>query len=367
MGKKVLITAGGTGGHIYPAEALAEQLRAKGCDILFVGGKLSQNRYFHQNQYPYREVSSGPLSLKNPLTATFHVGSISKGSWQSYRLFKEFRPDIIVGFGSYYTFPTLLAAVLCKIPFVLHEANSIPGKVNRLLSRYAAVTGVHFSETAPLLSGPTAVVGMPLRETFRCVPCRRAEAARYFGLDFMRTTLLIFGGSQGANAINRLFPIAVAHAGIQVIHVTGDLESAESLSREYRQSGIRAAVKGYEERMDLAWHMADCVVSRAGAGTIAEQLEFEIPGILVPFPGAADRHQDKNAEIMVKAGGAIKISQEELSVSSFQEQIDLLLAQSGAMQDAMRHYKHQTKAGDLCSLVLDEIKKKPEIKAQEFA
>lgn len=345
MSKRVLVTVGGTGGHVFPAIALAKQLINANYEVLFVGGKLSTNRYFDQTSLPYQEVACGSVK---------RMDRICKGIWQSRCIIKTFQPDAVVGFGSYYTFPTLIAAKLTSVPFILHEANSIPGRVNRLLAPYAAITGVHFEETLQLLKGKSAVVGMPLREGFQPDPREKQKAKEHFGLDSTKRTLLVFGGSQGAEAINCYFPRVVAK-DLEVLHFTGTDASAEVKKKMYAELGVFAVVKGFEHRMDLAWQAADMMVSRAGAGTCAEMLAFEVPGILIPFPGAMDHHQDKNADAMMRLGGAVKVLEPELTEERLTKEIGRVNSELEKMREAMRTHKKKMPTQDLCALVREVI------------
>ena len=365
MKKRVLITAGGTGGHIYPAVALASQLQKKipEIELLFVGGKLSTNRYFQGQPYNHHEVSCGKWSSKNPLKLLKSLIQIVRGVWQSRRIIKKYQPDLIVGFGSYHTFPTLFAAKLSKKPIILHEANSIPGKVNRLLSRHVAVTGVHFPETAAMLHGPAVEVGLPLREQFTLSSATKQEARTYFGLDSQAIVILVFGGSQGAKAINTILSEALtkhfpkSSESIQILHFSGDPEQTKYLEQLYAAAGIKAYVKEHEQKMNLAWIAADMVIARAGASTIAEQMEFEVPGILIPFPQAADNHQGINADFMVRVGGAIKFIQADLTSEKLAQMIKNFLksdcAQLKEMRKAIQLYGKRSKRIDLCSLVCE--------------
>lgn len=359
--KKVLIAVGGTGGHVFPALTLARQLKARDklLEILFVGGGLSKNRYFEKESFPYKDVSCGTLSLSKPLQTCRNVFRIMKGIWQSRRAIREYKPDVVVGFGSYHTFPALIAAKMAGSPLVLHEANRIPGKVNRLLSPYAAITGVHFSDTAKRLKGNVEEMPIPLRDGYRKGTTTKAKARSHYGLDPAKTTLLIFGGSQGAQALNRIVSEAVQAlpAGkFQLLQFTGDPQTAKQLSDLYAKKGISACVKEFENRMDLAWQAADCVIARSGAGTLAEQLEFEVPGILIPYPHAADNHQESNADFMVDiAGGAIKRRESDLTAAKLASDLVALMnsAKLNEMQKAMQKYKTASKKRQLCDVVLE--------------
>lgn len=368
---KIIISVGGTGGHIFPALSLAKELQrvAPDAKILFVGGNLETNAYFDKNAFFYRSVDCAPLR-GNLVKYLKDAGSILRGWWQSRAIIKEFKPDLIVGFGSYYTLPTLLAAKMCKVPIVLHEANSVPGKVNRLLARHAVVTGLHFPGAATLLEGKTVEVGMPLREGFRLGTVTRVQARDYFFLDHDKITLLVFGGSQGAQAINKLVSEALTghYKGplekLQVLHLTGDKTQTATLEKAYQGLGIKACVKDFEKRMDYAWQSADLMISRSGAGTIAEEMEFEVPGILIPYPQASDFHQDKNADFMVNTvGGAVRFLEKDLTPAVLADRIATILNHDHillhAMRQAMRAYKRQERRKDLCTLVLETLDKRP--------
>jgi len=370
MSKKIIITVGGTGGHVYPALALAKQLSKAdpSVQLLFVGGNLHQNRYFDRNVHAYESVSCGPVSRSNLLRTLQSTGKIIKGMWQSHRIMKTFNPDLVVGFGSYYTFPTLLAAKLSSVPFLLHEANSTPGKVNKLLSKYALTTGIHFPEVARSLNGKTVEVGMPLREGYALGSVSRKQALDYFSLGSDKVTLLVFGGSQGALVINELVVKALTGSfdgkvdQIQVIHITGDKQQTARIEEAYAKVGIAACVKDFEHKMDLAWQATDLMISRAGAGTIAEQMEFEVPGILIPYPEATDKHQDKNADFIAKkVGGAICCSEASLTPQILAQKIELIINHDHilirTMRQAIREYNQRQGKTDLCSLILHLVEK----------
>ncbi len=364
MCKKIVITVGGTGGHIYPAMALAQQLlQDPNLTLLFAGGGLHGNRYFQCKALPYHDIACGTFSINKPWKSLCSAGRIMRGVWQSHCLIKEFAPDLVVGFGSHHTLPVLLAAKLHGVPFLLHEANRIPGKVNRMLSRYAVATGVHFADTARLLQGKALEVTIPLRDGYQlgAIPQRRAK--EYFQLDPKILTLLVFGGSQGAHALNHLVSEAllqVEHSQLQVLHFTGDAQAAQQLRDIYARHHIKAVVKDFEQRMDIAWQAADVVVSRSGAGTLAEALEFETPSILIPYPYAADNHQESNANFMVDAvKGAIKRREKDLTIKQLAQDIEALLADNykglQSLQQGIRDYKRNANPRTLCSVVREHL------------
>lgn len=368
MGKKILITVGGTGGHVYPSMALAKQLKQEmpSAQVLFVGGGLCENRYFERSSFPHQDIDYGSLSFKKPITSLKSLWKILKGILQSRRIIQEYQPDIVVGFGSHHTLPTLLAAKLCAVPIVLHEANRIPGRVNRIFSRYALLTGVHFPDTVHLLRGRAMEISIPLRQGYQLGKMSPEQARVYFQLNPDRLTLLIFGGSQGAQAINHLIAEAIPKLSpslrkrLQLLHFTGDAQVAQQLQDSYLKQGIRATVRAFESRMDIAWQAASMMISRAGAGTLAEQLEFEVPGILIPYPYAMDNHQEANADFMVDiVKGAVKYPEKKLDADQLAQTIEELLANDAdelkEMQQAMQYYKRNARARTLLSVVNELI------------
>jgi len=354
---KILIATGGTGGHIFPAQALAIELLEKNYELLFAGGGLKTNRYFNRARFPYAQIASASPLKGNPFKSLFRIG---KGFKESLDLIDKFKPDMVVGFGSFYSFPVLAAARWRKIPIVLFEPNAIPGKVNRLVSKWALLSAVQFSEAGNQLAGTIIEVKMPVGERKQL----DAGVARdYFYLDHESFTFLVFGGSQGAESINKLFSETIlkviAPAAFQVIHITGKTDSAELIRRQYEAAGIRACVKAFEERMDLAWSAADAVMGRSGAASIAELIKFEVPGILVPFPQAADDHQTKNALFIEKeVGGAITCPESSLTSELLKPLLEKLMlpAELKKMKAAISSFKQDHRKKELSTVICDILK-----------
>lgn len=349
---RIVIATGGTGGHVFPAEALGKELLEQSYDVTFVGGGLKNNRYFHRNSFKYEEVAASSLFKVNFFRS---VWRILQGIRESLKILSEIRPKVVIGFGSFYTFPVLLAARLKGIPIVLFEPNAIPGKVNRLFSKWAKLSAVQFAEAGKWLAGNIIEVKMP---TGKRDLIEKGSAREYFYLKPDLFTFLVFGGSQGAESINRLFSEAACRlkgdTSFQVIHVTGKTGPAEKLRRMYAEAAIPACVKAFEERMDLAWSAASVVICRSGAATVAEQITYAVPGILVPFPQAADDHQTKNAQfIEKKVRGGITCPESTLTV----EKLGTLLSQMlqseerEKMHRAILAFKQDQRKQELSSII----------------
>lgn len=367
MVKRVLIAVGGTGGHIYPALAFAKKLKktAPWVNLMFAGGGLRKSRYFDRGEFPYDEISCGYFSLRKPLMFFKSLGKILSGTWKSRSIIKKFKPDLIVGFGSYHSLPLLLAAKMRSVPFILHEANALPGRVNRLFAKHALFTGIQFSGAAQYLSGKTIAVEAPLRDELRRAKGNRKEAFDYFRFKEDLPVLLVFGGSQGAVAINQLIVQAATRypngfEKIQVIHFTGCLQEAGHVSRSYQALGAVHFVKDFEKEVGLAWAIADLFVGRAGAGTLAEAIEFEVPSILIPYPHAKDGHQEVNARFVAEEiGAAILCREAEATPQRIVNEIFSLLQKEPErllkMKQAIKNYKENVQHQDLSSLVADCI------------
>lgn len=357
--QRIIIAAGGTGGHLFPAQALAQQLQqySSPSDILFVSGGLGKNRYFDRDKFLFKEISSSPLISKNPFKCIKGMACLIKGIKDSVTVIKKHRPDIVVGFGSYYTIPVLIAAKWLKIPIVLHEANSIPGRANLWLSPLAHCVGVHFPSTASSFKCKTFEVGLPLREGYQKEKVDRLSSLAYFGLSSKMKTLLIFGGSQGAKAINDQIEKCIPQLtslSFQIIHLTGDEKKTEILRKIYEKSQIPACVKSFETQMQMAWRAADAFIGRSGASTIAESIEFEVPGILIPYPHATDNHQEKNADFLVETvKSARKLLESELDSDKLLQTLkEFIQNDLHLSMEALKFYKKRPSQLTLCQLIL---------------
>ena len=350
--KKIIIATGGTGGHVFPAEALGSELQEQSYDVTFVGGGLKSNRYFHRNNFKYEEVATSPFFRLNFFRSLWRIW---KGTRQSLKILNEIKPKVVIGFGSFYTFPVLFAARLKRIPIVLFEPNAIPGKVNRFFSRVATLSAVQFAEAGKWLAGNIMEVKMP---TGKKDTIEKGSAREYFYLKPELFTFLVFGGSQGSKAINRLFSEAVCHlrggTPFQVIHVTGKTGHAEEIRKLYLDAGIPACVKSFEERMDLAWSAASAVICRSGAATVAEQITYEVPGILVPFPQAADDHQTMNAQFIErKVRGGITCPESTLTVEKLRNLLSQMLQSDHRekMHRAIVAFKQDQRKHELSTII----------------
>lgn len=361
MKKNILIAVGGTGGHIFPAIAFAEELKEAmpGCSLQFIGGKLESNSYFDKLKYSYCEVSCGQ-GKKNPFAIIKEAGKIVLGCVQSKRAFSKFKPDLIVGFGSYHSFPVLLAAKLAGIPFILHESNSIPGRVVRYFSKHAKLTAAYFPEVKNLLEGTVRDVRMPMKKNhFADLDVKTAR--HYYHLEENKFTILVFGGSQGAKIINENFYQAAAHylkrtfPGLQVIHFAGREEDCKTLGHRYAASGLKAVVKPFEKNMEMAWKAADLVISRAGACTIAELIEFSVPGILIPFAGALDNHQEANAHFVEEKGMSTLLLEEKLIPEALAVAILKTYNRLPEMKEKIHDYKAKNCASSLVEIVREGL------------
>jgi UDP-N-acetylglucosamine--N-acetylmuramyl-(pentapeptide) pyrophosphoryl-undecaprenol N-acetylglucosamine transferase len=313
---RVLIASGGTGGHIFPAIAVAEEIKTRRPDaqFLFIGARKQalENFCFCRDAGAVhlpavgmpRKVSVEFASFALRLLASFDL---------SLRRVASFRPHAVLGFGNFGSVGPLLAARVRGVPIVIHEANAIPGKANLLLSRLSDKVLVHFPRAARHFpNGNVEVVGMPVRKEFRQRRDRLGALAQ-LKLSGTKITLLVVGGSQGARALNievcnTIQRLQKRSASVQVIHLTGKSDYSR-VTRCYEDSPLQAYVAPFDSRMKLLYDAADFVVARAGASTIAEIIQTGKPAILVPFPYAASQHQDENARWLQEKGGAIVLKQ----------------------------------------------------------
>jgi UDP-N-acetylglucosamine--N-acetylmuramyl-(pentapeptide) pyrophosphoryl-undecaprenol N-acetylglucosamine transferase len=314
---RILIAAGGTGGHVYPAITIAGQIKQlePAAEFLFVGAKgRIEERVVPGHGYPFRSIwISGfarGLKAKNLL---FPI-KIIVAMMQSFALIRKFKPQVAVGTGGFVTGPVLYAATLLHIPTLIQEPDSYPGFTTRRLAKRATEVHVGFEEATRFLSSAknVKVSGNPTRDTLGTI--KREDGARFFKLDSQKKTLLVFGGSLGASSINTAVLGLVedlCRSGFQLIWQTGerDYEKVKSATR----SMPTVRVEKFIEKMEYAYAAADLVVCRAGALTLAELTRAGKAAILVPYPYATAGHQLLNARALVEAGAAALVLDHELA------------------------------------------------------
>jgi UDP-N-acetylglucosamine--N-acetylmuramyl-(pentapeptide) pyrophosphoryl-undecaprenol N-acetylglucosamine transferase len=332
-----VLAAGGTGGHMVPAHALAAELRSRGHGVLLItddrGARfpgLFQDVPVHI--LPAGRIGGGPVAWLKALN------SIVKGRAQAKRLYREHRPDAVVGFGGYPAFPSLLAASSMKIPTVLHEQNAVLGRVNRLLAGEAEAIGTAYDKVERLKSRNEAkavLVGNPVRE----------EIARLGELPFppfdeiAPLKILITGGSQGATILGQVVPEGLAllqpslRRRLQIVQQCRP-DDIERIRKRYAELGIPAELLTYIEDMPDKLADAHLVIGRAGASTIAELTAAGRPAILIPFAAATDDHQTANAREMTRAGGARTIQQSGFTPVVLARQIEAMAADPVALNNA---------------------------------
>jgi len=324
---KVVIAGGGTGGHLYPGIAIArEVLKVPGNEVMFVGTEQGiEAKVLPREGLPIRFITAGKLKGMKIASILKTVITLPKSMLQSLRLLHEFQPDVVLGVGGYSSGPVALAALGLRIPLIIVEPNSYAGLANRKLGKMADRIVLSFPGTAAKRFFParkTELLGPLVRDGIE--EGDREKALAYFGLDPGKFTVFAMGGSGGAHAINMAMKEASAllreAKSLQILHQTGEKDVAD-VSAAYRDAAVKAVVLPYIHDMAAAYAAADLVVSRSGATTVAELAVCGKKALLIPFPYAADNHQEYNARTLVDRGTADLIIQKELTPEKLAELI----------------------------------------------
>jgi UDP-N-acetylglucosamine--N-acetylmuramyl-(pentapeptide) pyrophosphoryl-undecaprenol N-acetylglucosamine transferase len=336
----VVLAGGGTAGHIEPMLALADALsRREGeVGITCLGtARGMETRLVPARGYDLRLIPPVPLPRKPTVDLLRVPGRVRRAVADTRALLDELSADVVVGFGGYVALPAYLAARRARVPIVVHEQNALPGLANRIGARLAARVAVTVPGT-PLHRGEH--VGMPLRTAIGSLDraARRAEARAAFGLDADRPTLLVFGGSQGAQTLNRAGVAAadaLTAAGVQVLHARGPKNTSVTVPARPPGSAPYVLVD-YLERMDLAYAAADLALCRAGAVTVAELSAVGLPAAFVPLP-IGNGEQRRNALPVVEAGGGLLVEDTELDADWISANLLPLLTDPAALDGYARH------------------------------
>ncbi|MDQ7096162.1 undecaprenyldiphospho-muramoylpentapeptide beta-N-acetylglucosaminyltransferase [Desulfosporosinus sp. PR] len=362
---RVMLTGGGTGGHIYPALAIAKGILARNPEtkILYVGVRDGMEaRLVPEAGIEFAGISGKGLPRKLSLDTVKVLAESCKALWQTKQLLRNFHPDLVVGTGGYVSGPVVLTAALFNIPTMLHEQNALPGITNRLLARVVRRVMVTFPESIARfgVKKKLELVGLPVRPDIGQVT--RSSGARHFGLLPDRLTLLVTGGSRGARTLNQSMPAVLERLGhrpdIQVIWATGKATYQETIA-QLEERGISRKnphwrVMEYLQDMPEALACSDLFIGRAGAASLAEIQVAGVPSLLVPYPFAAENHQEHNAQAMVQAGAARLILDGELNGERLWQEIEELISNPSLLKEmgiaarALAQPQALNKIVDLC-------------------
>ncbi len=320
---KIIIGTGGSGGHLFPALKVADELKKQGHQVAFVGsfrdGALEQ---IQKSGFPFENLTLQGFTTSQITKVFSSTRLMWKAYWHSRKFIKNFQPDVVAGFGGYGAFSIVLAAIFLKIPTLIHEQNVIPGRANAFLARGVNRIAISFRETERYFSKNKVVLtGCPCNVSKRRFDT--TDLLKAFHLEPNRITFLVLGGSQGSHHINEVVPEAINilkdKRRCQVIHVTGSKDYPE-LKIRYQQMGIPFALFKFLDKMEEAYRLADLVIARAGAVTVTEIAMAQVPAIFIPYPFASG-HQWHNAQVLKDANVATIIEDKELSAPRLVQEI----------------------------------------------
>jgi len=346
---RVIVAGGGTGGHVIPALAIAQELRSRySAQVLFVGTPRGiETRLVPAAGFDLEVIKVGALNRVDFATRIRTVLDLPRAVMSSAKLIREFRPDVMIGVGGYASGPAMLAAGMMNVPTLAFEPNVVPGVANRIVAPLVSAAAVHFETTCRYFRN-CHVTGVPVRQEFFNAPPRSKDA---------RPTLLVFGGSQGAHAINQavleaLPKLMEAVPDIHIIHQTGEKDYAE-VQAVYLRTVISAEVSPFIDDMPAAFGRADLLLCRSGASTVAEITAAGKPAIFIPLPTAAGDHQTYNATALAEANAARLLPQSELTGERLVREIAILLCdrqQLAKMSEAARRFSHPDAAAEIAGL-----------------
>ena len=354
----MMIAGGGTGGHLFPGLALAEEFRQRdsATEIFFVGTEHGiEAKIIPREGYPIKFLRSQGIVGKSFVKKVAGFMKLGLSFIDASSILNSVNPDIVIGVGGYASGAIVLVADLKSIPTMIHEQNSVPGLTNKILGRFVKRICVTYHES--LSSFPmnkTFLTGNPIRT--KILKGDREAACRLFSLDKDIFTVFAFGGSSGARAINRAMVDALNHLSdikgdIQFLHQTGDRDF-KGIRDSYRKAGVKGTVAPFIYQMAEAYAVADVVVSRAGATTLAELTALGKPAVLIPYPHAAGRHQEFNAMKLREMGAAMVMLESDLKGEMLAQSIREIY-QNDSMRTEMKSASKGLGRPDACSRIVD--------------
>src|ERR1039457_5112481 len=324
---RIIIAGGGTGGHVIPALAIAQQLKKQfAAEVLFIGtARGIETRLVPQAGFPLELIQVGALKNVSLMTRAKTMFDLPRAIAASSRMLSEFDPEVVIGVGGYASGPAMVAAIRRRLPTLAFEPNVVPGFANRMIARWVSAAAVHFEETCEYFPH-CKVTGVPVRAAFFSIPAKSAGAP----------TLLVFGGSQGARAINQamiesLPGLRAKIPALHIIHQTGQRDYDNVLAA-YQQSGISCEVHKFIDDIPSTFARADLLVCRSGASSVGEITAAGKPAIFVAFPRAADDHQNVNARALERVGAAIVVEESNLGAAYLVETLAALFFDAHRLQ-----------------------------------
>lgn len=334
---KLIVAGGGTGGHLFPGIAVAEEFlsRDPANQVLFVGSERGiEARAIPRLGYQLELISAAGIRGKGSLAKLKGAAMMIYGYAQSRKILHRFQPDLVLGVGGYASLPMVMAARGMEIPRYIHEQNALPGMSNKVLSRVANKVFISLDESAKFFPKDcTLLTGNPLRRQILEMLSKDGQEKQQSEV----FRLFIFGGSQGAHALNVALPQAVAQLSpeqqglIKIIHQTGEAD-LQQVQAAYQANGLEADVRPFIDDMATAYRQADLIICRAGATTIAEVTALGKACLFVPFPHATDDHQRKNAEALLKKGACEMLVEQEIGGKGLSEAIARLMENRDALK-----------------------------------
>jgi UDP-N-acetylglucosamine--N-acetylmuramyl-(pentapeptide) pyrophosphoryl-undecaprenol N-acetylglucosamine transferase len=337
---KILICAGASGGHIFPALSFLEELKEKerSTDALLVLPRRSKKTVTLPEGCSVKYISVTPIRQAIDFKNLAAVINLLKGTLESVILLAEYKPDAVVGFGGIESLPAMFFAWFFRIKTLLHEQNVIPGRANRVLAKFVDRVAISFPESKGyfrICPDRITLTGNPIRKEMRVID--KEEARKFFGLEKDKFTVLVMGGSQGSQHVNagalRAFAAFDGTQNLQVIHLAGTKES-RLIENRYGSLSITARVFSFLSSMEFAYSAADLAIARAGATTITELIFFKLPAILAPYPYAY-QHQLSNAKVLERKGCALIVKDEELDGDVLRQALKSVIT-NAAMLNTMR-------------------------------
>lgn len=363
---KVVLSGGGTAGHINPALALAELLESQGHEVFFAGTpKGVESRLVPAAGVPFKSFEASGFNRSHPLTLFKGVWKIWRSSGLAKKWLKEIGADVVVCFGGYVCIPVGYAAEQLGIPVVVHEQNSVMGMANRELSKKARAVALTYEVAGVPVADKSKlhVTGNPVRSSV--FDSTRDEGREMLAIPEDARMLLVFGGSLGARHINtamcELKDRLLAIPDLYIVHITGpkELDTVQNALLLTEEEAKRYQVMGYQDRMGETMAAADLIVSRAGATSLAEISARCIPAILVPFPFATDDHQTTNARAYVEGGAALMVADDKVESEEFAEKLLGLIEDESArkaMSEAAKAFETKDASGKLAEVVMASVK-----------